>query len=334
MSTVNAVTKAKPDKKVIGKLLSKYVLILVLMICIGIFTSIQPLFFSMNNFVNILLQNSYLIVATAGVAIIMISGGTDLAVSYEMALASVVMAIGMMWWGLPMGVAILLGIVIATLMGTLNGYLAVRLNIHPMMVTLATMAVFQGAVFLLTKSQSIFNLPAGFKFIGQGFIASSLIGEVIPMPVVIMILVILAVSFMLNKTYLGRFAYAVGSNPEASRLSGINVGFIKILLFSIGGFIIGIASMMLLARSGSANATMALGTEFNAITACVLGGISLKGGEGKLWGAVVGVLILGVLANGMQLIGLGVYPQYIAKGVILIAAIGFDTYQKSKSKRR
>lgn len=316
--------------KTIGKVLSKYVLILVLLICIGVFTAIEPMFFSFNNFINILLQNSYMIVVTTGVAIIMISGGTDLSVSYEMALSGVIMAASMMWWNLPIPVAILLGILIAIAMGALNGYLAVKLKIHPMMVTLATMAGFQGVVFIITKSQSIYNLPKEFKFFGQGYVAEGLIGQVVPVPVVIMVLVVAAVSFMLNKTYLGRFCYAVGSNPEASRLSGINVGVIKVILFSIGGLVIGIASLMLLARSGSGNATMASGSEFNAITACVLGGISLKGGEGKLWGAVVGVLILGVLANGMQLIGLGIYPQYIAKCVILIASIGFDTYQKSK----
>lgn len=323
-------SEMKINNKMIGKVLSKYVLILVLILCICIFTAIQPMFFSFNNFVNILLQNSYLIVATTGVAIIMISGGTDLAVSYEMALSAVIMAASMMWWNLPIPVAILLGIVAAILMGALNGYLAVKLKIHPMMVTLATMAGFQGLVFIITNSQSIYNLPTEFKFFGQGYVGQAAIGEIIPVPVVIMILVVAAVSFMLNKTYLGRFCYAVGSNPEASRLSGISVGAIKVILFALGGLIIGIASLMLLARAGSGNATMAMGTEFNAITACVLGGISLKGGEGKLWGAIVGVLILGVLANGMQLIGLGIYPQYIAKCLILIAAIGFDTYQKSK----
>jgi len=313
------------NQNMIKNILNKYVLILVLLVCVAIFSAIEPLFFSYNNLRNILLQNSYSIVAAVGIAMIMISGGTDLSLSYEMALSAIIMAAGMMWWNLPIPVAVALGILLAVGLGALNGYLAVRLNIHPMMVTLATMTIFSGAAFLITNSQTIFNLPVEFKFIGQGFIA-----DVIPVPVLIMIVIVILASFLLNKTYLGRFAYAVGSNPEASRLAGINVGLIKVTIFAIGGLIIGIASAMLLGRQGSASAIMAGGAEFNAITACVLGGISLKGGEGKLWGAVVGVLILGVLANGMQLIGLGIYPQYIAKGIILLASIGFDTYQKMK----
>lgn len=305
---------------------NKYVLIIVLLLCIGVFSIINPLFLSAGNLINILLQNSYMIVVTAGVALIMISGGTNLAVSYEVALGGVVMAIAMMWWELPIPISILLGLLVNVSTGIINGYLSVKLKIHPMMTTLATMTIFQGLVYIITNSQSIFNLPSSFKFLGQGFIGF------IPCCFIIMVVMVAIASFMLNKTYLGRYTYAVGSNPDAARLAGINVGAIKVLIFAIAGFFIGIGTMLLLARAGSANATMATGTEFNAITACVLGGISLKGGEGKLWGAVIGVLILGVLANGMQLIGLGVYPQYIAKGLILLISIGFDTYQKSKTK--
>lgn len=304
--------------------LNKYVLIVVLALCIVIFSLLNPLFLSAGNMINILLQNSYLIVATVGVAIIMISGGTDLSTSYEVALGGVIIAIAMMWWGLPFPLAILLGLIVNVALGALNGYLSVKLKIHPMMTTLATMTLFQGVVYIITNSQSIYNLPSDFKFIGQGFLGS------VPLCALIMVVCVAAASFLLNKTYLGRYAYAVGSNPDASRLAGIDVGMMKVLLFAIGGLFVGIATVLMLARSGSANATMATGTEFNCITACVLGGVSLKGGEGKIWGAVVGVLILGVLANGMQLIGLGIYPQYVAKGLILLAAIGFDTYQKSK----
>lgn len=320
----------KAKNKSVAIALSKYVLVFVLLGIVSVFTAIEPLFISFNNLRNILLQNSYMIVAATGVALIMISGGTDLSVAYEMALSAIISAMAMMWWGVPIPLAILMGVILATVLGAINGLLGVILKIHPMMVTLATMTIFSGIAFIITGSQTIFDLPEQFKFIGQGFIAYEQIGAIIPMPVVIMIIVVLIASFMLNKTYFGRFIYAVGSNPEASRLAGINVGKIKIVTFAIGGVFLGVASMMLLGRSGSASAIMASGAEFNAITACVLGGISLKGGEGKLWGVIVGVIILGVLANGMQLIGLGIYPQYIAKGVILVAAIGFDTYQKSR----
>jgi ribose transport system permease protein len=315
----------RPLGAIARNFLSKYVLIVVLLTCIAVFTAIQPVFMSYANLRNILMQNSYAIVAVCGIAMIMISGGTDLSLSYEMALSSIFMAASMMWWGLPIPVAIVIGVIVAVLLSGLNGLLSVRLKIHSMMVTLATMTIYSGIAFIITDSKTIYDLPEDFKFLGQG-----LIGGAVPVPVVVMVVVVAVSWFLLGRTYLGRFTYAVGSNAEASRLAGLDVGVLKVLIFAIGGIMIGIASVLLLGRAGSASATMAMGAEFNAITAAVLGGIALKGGEGKLWGAVVGVLILGVLANGMQLIGLGQYPQYIAKGVILLAAIGFDTYQKSK----
>ena len=310
-------------KDKIISMLSKNVLFIVLLVLILVFTILQPVFFSGRNFSNILQQNSYLIVAVCGVAIIMISGGTDLSVAYEIALAGVIMAAGMMWWGLSIPVSVLLGVITAIVLGAFNGILSIKLKIHPMMITLATMTIFKGITFLITESQSIYNLPASFKYIGQG----SILG--IPIAFLITILVFIFTSFLLHKTYFGRHVYAVGSNFQASHLAGINVGLVKVLAFSIGGFLIGISTILLLARTGSGSANMALGAEFNAITACVLGGISLKGGEGKPWGAVIGVLILGVLANGMQLIGFDLNAQYIAKGILLIMAIGFDTYQRS-----
>ncbi|MCK7488109.1 MAG: ABC transporter permease [Bacillus subtilis] len=256
---------------------------------------------------------------------IMISGGTDLSVSYEMSLAAIIIAAGVMWWNIPLVVAIVLGILVAIVLGLVNGFLSVRFRIHPMMITLATMTIYKGIAYLITKSQSIFNLPDALKYIGQGRVFG-----VVPISLFLLIVVVFVVNTLLNKTYLGRFTYAVGSNPEAARLAGINVGFTKVIVFGIGGFLIGIGAVVLLGRAGSASVLMASGAEFDAITARVLGGIALRGGEGKLGGAVTGVFILGVLGNGMQLLGLDLNAQYIAKGLLLIAAIGFDTYQKSR----
>jgi len=304
---------------------TKYALFVVFVVLFLFFSLASPYFFDVYNFSNIISQNAHLVIVVCGVALIMISGGTDLSVAYEMSLSAIVIAAGVMWWNIPLVIAIILGLITAVILGLINGSLSVRFKIHPMMITLATMTIFKGVAYLITKSQSIFNLPQPLKYLGQGRIL-----EHIPVSLFIMIFVIVIVSLLLNKTYLGRYTYAVGSNPEAARLAGINVGFTKILIFGIGGFLIGIGSVILLGRAGSANVLMASGAEFDAITACVLGGIALRGGEGKLWGAVTGVFILGILSNGMQLLGLDLNAQYIAKGVLLIAAIGFDTYQKSK----
>jgi len=152
-----------------------------------------------------------------------------------------------------------------------------------------------------------------------------------------MVLSVGAASFILNFTWFGRHIYAIGSNEEATRLSGVNVNQVKMLVFSLCGFFTSIAALVLFARSGSAASATGPGTEFTAMTAAVLGGISFKGGEGKMWGLVTGVLILGVLSNGMQLVGLNTYAQYIVKGFVLLLAVGFDLLQKeglSKVSRR
>jgi ribose transport system permease protein len=304
---------------------TKYALFVVFVVLFIFFSVSSPYFFNFYNFSNIIMQNAHLVIVVCGVALIMISGGTDLSVAYEMSLSAIIIAAGIMWWNIPIVIAIFLGIITATILGIINGSLSVRFRIHPMMITLATMTIYKGVAYLITKSQSIFNLPNSIKYLGQGRLF-----DVIPISLIIMVIVIIIVGLFLNKTYLGRYTYAVGSNPEAARLAGINVGYTKILIFGIGGLIIGIGSVILLGRAGSASVLMASGAEFDAITACVLGGIALKGGEGKLWGAVTGVFILGILSNGMQLLGLDLNAQYIAKGVLLISAIGFDTFQKSK----
>lgn len=304
---------------------TKYALFVVFVVIFIFFSIASPYFFNLYNFSNIISQNAHLVIVVCGVALIMISGGTDLSVAYELSLSAIIIAAGIMWWNIPIIIAVILGLLTATILGLINGALSVRFRIHPMMITLATMTIYKGIAYLISKNESIFNLPNSLKYVGQGRIF-----QLIPVSLFVMILIIAIVSLLLNKTYLGRYTYAVGSNPEAARLAGINVGLTKTIVFGIGGFIIGIGTIVLLGRAGSANVLMASGAEFDAITACVLGGIALKGGEGKLWGAVTGVFILGILSNGMQLLGLDLNAQYIAKGVLLIAAIGFDTYQKSK----
>jgi len=185
-----------------------------------------------------------------------------------------------------------------------------------MMVTLGTMAVFQGLSYLISDSKTFFNLPDTFKLAGQ----SRLFGW-LPVNVIIMIVILAIVSFFMSKTYFGRYVYAVGDNPESARLAGLKVRRIKVLAFTFGGLLVGIAAVLLSSRIGSADSTTGPGLEFTGITACVLGGVALKGGEGTLWRVIVAVFVLGVLSNGMQLVGLGTYPQYIAKGAIMLASI-------------
>jgi ribose/xylose/arabinose/galactoside ABC-type transport system permease subunit len=307
----------------IKNIFKKYTIVLVLIALVIVFSIISPVFFSVKNLVNIFVQQSYVIIAAIGLSFIMIGGGMDLSIGYQMSLVSVITAAAMMWWNLPVAVALVIGLLIGLVLGVVNGVATVKLNVHPLIVTLGTMTIFQGLSYIISQSSSIYGLPTAFKVIGQGYVGP------IPVSVIIMVILALLASFILNKTYFGRYIYAIGSNAESARLAGINVNLIKVALFALSGFFVAISAIILTARSGSATSTTGPGTEFTCMTACVLGGVSFKGGAGKVWGVVVGVLILGVLATGMQIIGLGTYPQYVAKGIVLLLAVGIDNYQKT-----
>ncbi|MGB4658779.1 MAG: ABC transporter permease [Mobilitalea sp.] len=304
-------------------ILKSNVMILILLLLIIIFSIWTPNFFSIRNIMNILTQNAYFIIATIGVAIIMISGGTDLSVGQVMGVIGVCIGIMIKNLGVPVPVAILVGILIGIGLGCFNGFAANLLKIHPMIVTLATMTIFKGISYTLSGSKSFFDFGDTYKMIGQGEIFG------ITVPVIIAIIIAIIIHFMLEKTCFGRFIYAVGApGSEAARLAGINVKRIKVMVCAIAGILFAVSAIVLTSRGDSASSNIGPGVEFDAITACVLGGVSFIGGEGRVKGAVIGCLILGVLSNGMQLIGMGTYTQNIVKGFILIASIGYDTYQR------
>jgi ribose transport system permease protein len=305
-------------------ILKKYAIFLVLVGLIILFSLMSPYFFSWDNLTNIFVQQSYVIIAAVGLSFVMIGGGMDLSIGYQMSLVGVLTASCIKWYGLPVPVSMLIGILSGVAMGLFNGIASIKLKVHTLIITLGTMTVYQGLSYIISKQSVILNLPPSFKFIGQGYLFG-----VIPFSVVLMVITVAVASFILNRTYLGRFIYAIGGNEEATRLSGVNIIRVKLIIFTLCGFFVSLASLVLFARAGSAASSTGPGTEFSAITAAFLGGISFKGGEGKMWGLVTGVFILGVLGNGMQLIGMGTYAQYIVRGFVLLAAVGFDAYQKS-----
>mgnify|MGYP004595243113 FL=1 len=302
-------------------------LLIVLFVLLLLFYCFAPKFMTIENIKNILVQNAYIIVSSIGMAFVIIGGGIDLSVGYQISLVGVITTISIQWFHLPVWCSVLIGLMTGTLLGAINGFLSVKLQVHPMVITLATMAIYQGISYIITNSNSIYGLPDSFKFIGQGKILG------IPVSIIITVIVLIGATFFLSKTYPGRYIYALGGNGEAARLSGVNTSAMRVISFAICGFFVAVASILLVSRSGSMNSSVGAGTEFTCITAAVLGGVSMAGGEGKVWKVCVGAIILGVLSNGMQFVGLGVYPQYVAKGIILMAAISFDTYQKTaKSK--
>lgn len=300
----------------------------ILVILIFVFGLMSPNFLTIKNLMNICTQNSYLMIAAIGVGLVMISGGIDLSTGQCLSVVGVCIAVFMQWAGLPIYLAILLGIVIGVLLGFANGLAANLMQVHSMIATLATMTVFKGISYTISGSKTFFNFDQSYINIGQGYIGP------ISIPVIITFMVAAGIHLMLEMTCFGRFIYAVGGNQEAARLSGVNIQKVKCQVFVVAGGLYAIAAVILTARGGTANSSIGPGTEFDAIAACVLGGISFVGGEGRIRGIIIGCLILGILSNGMQLIGLGVYIQYIIKGIIMMLAIGYDTYSKRKRTRK
>lgn len=299
-----------------GQFISNFSMPILLLLLIVLFSSLSDKFFTRLNLTNILVQNVHIAVCTTGIFAIMVSGGCDLSIGYQMSVAAVLVAKLLSRGAVSVPVAIALGIAICMALGFFNGLMSIKLNSQPMIVTLGTMAIFQGISFLISGSKTYHNLPRSFMYLGQG----KLFGTV-PLNALIALVFITAAGIILEKTKLGRKVYAVGDNPEAAKLSGLNVPKIKILVFTFAGVLVGIAAILLAARSGSADSNTGTGIEFTGIIACVLSGVALKGGEGTLWKAITAVFVLGVLSNGMQLINLGTYPQYISKGVIMLVSL-------------
>ena len=289
---------------------------ILLVLLVVVFSIMSKNFLTPLNITNILVQNVHVVIVATAVMIIMISGGCDLSIGYQMSVAAVLVTKMLSVYNVPVFIAVIAGIALCSLLGTFNGIMAIKLKSNTMIVTLATMSVFQGISYLISESKTYHNLPNSFMYIGQGRI-----GGWLPINVVIMVVLILIVGFVMGCTGIGRKVYAAGDSPEAARLAGLPVAKIKVLSFTCAGILVGIAAVLLASRSGSADSGTGVGIEFTGITACVLSGVALKGGEGTLWKVIVAAFVLGVLSNGMQLINLGTYPQYIAKGVIMLLSL-------------
>ena len=221
----------------------------------------------------------------------------------------------------------LLGILFTTGVGIFNGFIISKTGIPPLIATLAMQTALRGAAFVISNGYPLYGIPDWMKTIGQG----NLFG-VFPVPGIIMIVVIVFGILLLNKTYIGRHIYALGSNEEAARLTGINIHFTRVLTYAMLGFLTGIAGVIMLCRTGSGQPNVADTFEMDVLTAAVLGGVSVNGGKGTIIGAIIGAAIIGVLNNGMSIMGANNYWQQIIKGIVLLAVVVFDSFSQ-KEKR-
>lgn len=302
--------------------LKKYTIMLILALLMIVFSITSPYFFTLRNLTNIVTQNTYFIIGAVGLSFVMIGGGIDLSVGFQMSLVGVVTAMCMTVFGLPVWLSVTIGIALGTFLGLLNGLIVTNIKVFPLIVTLATSMVFQGASYLISKAQTFRNYPDSFLWLTKGKILG------IPFDVWLTIFIVLLASFIYARTRYGWNVLALGGNEEAARLAGIKTKRVKISVYALCGFFFAIATMIMISKSNTTASNFGPGTEFTVLTAAIVGGISFMGGEGNMLGLVTGVFILAVIGNGMQLAGWGTYAQYIVRGLILLGAVAFDEYQR------
>jgi ribose/xylose/arabinose/galactoside ABC-type transport system permease subunit len=303
--------------------IKKYTVIFILFVLMVLFSFASPYFLTWRNLTNIITQNSYFIIVAIGLSFVMIGGGIDLSVGYQMSLVGVVTAMLMMVFHLPVWLAVLLGILLGTTLGLINGLIVTSIKIFPLIATLATATVFQGISYLISKANTFRGYPDEFLFLTK----AKVIG--IPFDVFLALVIAILASIIYTETVFGFRLLALGGNEEASRLSGINTRRMKIAIYTICGFFTAIATMVMISKANTTNSSFGPGTEFIALTAAIVGGISFMGGEGSIQSLIAGVLLLAVLGNGMQLAGWGTYAQFIVRGMILLGAVAFDQFQRN-----
>ncbi len=305
------------------------IIIALLAMCIFlvIFPTTRTTFLTPKNVFNILRQNASNLFLATGMTMVIILGGIELSVGSVIALSGVVAAGCVVNFGLPEIIGFLAAIGVGALVGMFNGFVICKTDIPPFIVTLASMNITKGIALVLTGGSPIRCMTDTFKFPGAGYVGP------IPTPVILMLIVFIIAVLIVNRTQLGRHIYAVGGNAQAAKFSGINVQKVKFIVYTYTGIMSGIAGVVVASRLYSGQPTAGDGAEMDAIAAVVVGGTSMSGGSGRLGGTLIGVLIIGVLNNGLNLMGVDSNWQYIVKGFVILLAVYVDFIRNKKAGR-
>lgn len=309
-------------KKILEGLKSRAIYVFLLLMLI-FFSIVNNNFLTVSNLLNVAKQVSILGIASVGMTYVILLGGIDLSTGSIISFVNIAAAYFMVNAGLSVIPTVLLSLIISTAIGFINGFIIAEIRMPALIVTFASQTIFAGLAYIICNGMPISRFPDGFLKIGQGYWGP------IPIPVIIMIACFAVGAFILVKTYFGRYFYALGGNEEAAELSGVPVKKIKYLVYSFSGFFAGIAGLVMLARANTGQPTAGIGYEFDVITCVVLGGVSVSGGSGKILNVIAGVLIIGVLSNGMVLLDVSSYMQMVIKGIILLLAVGSDCIQQN-----
>lgn len=306
------------------KTLKQYGIFVVFIIICLILSFISPQFLTVSNWTIIITQASINALLAFGVTFVIITGGIDLSLGSMVAVTGVTAAMLAHPDTFPVALPIFAGLLAGLLMGVFNGFIITKSKIAPFIVTLGTMTIGRGLALILSKGRPISNLSDSFNFIGGGDIFG------IPFPIIVLILVFIFCSIILKKTLLGRYIYAIGGNEQASRASGINVNQVKMVVYSISGLLAGLAGVLLTSRITTGQPNAGAGFELDAIAAAVIGGTSTSGGTGTMTGTLVGVLLIGVINNGLDLLNVTSYYQQVVMGIIIIGAVVLDSWNQGK----
>ena len=305
--------------------LRQYGIFVVFIIICLILSFISPQFLTVSNWTIIVTQASINALLAFGVTFVIITGGIDLSLGSMVAVTGVSAAMLAHPDTFPVALPIFAGLFAGLLMGIFNGFIITKSKIAPFIVTLGTMTIGRGLALILSKGRPISNLSDSFNFIGGGDIFG------IPFPIIVLVLVFAICSIILKKTLLGRYIYAIGGNEQASRASGINVNQVKMAVYSISGLLAGLAGILLTSRITTGQPNAGAGFELDAIAAAVIGGTSTSGGTGTMTGTLVGVLLIGVINNGLDLLNVTSYYQQVVMGIIIIGAVVLDSWNQKNN---
>lgn len=307
----------------------RYFFVLVLLLAVVAYLSLSTrTFFTSNNLFNVARSCSWIAIAAFGESMVIIIGGIDLSVGAVMAMAGLITAMGLQA-GLPIPLAIGAGLLTGGLAGWANGAMVGRVKLPPYIITLGTMSIFRGLAFGLTGGWPLRDFPHDFNLLGAYNLP---VGSwEVPLPVLFMLGLTVLVSLLLNQTIMGRYIYTLGGSERALLVSGVKVSQIHVLVYTLGGVLAAIGGLLMTARLGVAAPTAAVGYELDIIAAAIIGGTSLFGGEGSIFGVLLGAVLMQILRNGLVLLGVPGYWQALAIGAMTLMAILLDYWRKQKA---
>ena len=304
----------------------EFAIVAAMIFMIIVFSIINPIYISGSNLTDIVEQSTINGLLAIGITFAIITGGIDLSVGSTFAIVIVGVAM-LLQAGIPPIVAVILGLCLGFFLGIINGLLVTRMKLQPFIATLGMMSVYRGIAYTMTKGWPVLNMPSNFRKMLDGDL-------VFDIPISVLILFAFAALGYIYLKFIptGSYLYAIGSNEEATRLSGVKVDLSKTIAYGICGIGAGLAGMVLLARLGTGEPTAGQGYELNAIAAAAIGGTSLAGGKGTMLGTLLGAILLSALKNGLIVVGVDTFYQYIATGMIIVVAAYFEVIQ-SRLKR-